>query len=393
MLDSLRTVRGEPLLLDGGDILGHGVDGDREKGELIFDCMGKMGYRVITVGERDLNYGWEFLREQARLNGLTIVCANLFDSTGEMRLTPAYTIEQVGDLRVGIFGLLSQKSTIKEQEEEPLPQVRDPLETAKALVPLLEDECDLIVGLLHMGPPEAVRLVREVSGIDLVVVGHDPGINEDLNRVEETLMVRAGYKGQRIALIDASADPATGEIKLVPEIVILSDEIPHDAELAARVEASAKRIQDIVRHRNAERVAQTEMEKGTDRYLGHLMCQRCHLELYRHWEMTHHAEAFHTLEKNSDQRDENCLACHTTGYGLETGFEDAHAAPDLRAVQCESCHGMGTEHGPGYGAAARASCGACHTPEWSPGFDYQSAWEKIEHPPEGQLTQAVATPD
>jgi mono/diheme cytochrome c family protein len=41
--------------------------------------------------------------------------------------------------------------------------------------------------------------------------------------------------------------------------------------------------------------------------------------------------------------DENCLKCHTTGYGKPSGFKSLTETPKLINVQCEACHGPGAD--------------------------------------------------
>jgi hypothetical protein len=82
-----------------------------------------------------------------------------------------------------------------------------------------------------------------------------------------------------------------------------------------------------------------------------------------------------------------CLSCHTTGYQYHGGYEDKKGIGRLANIQCEACHGYGTEHTRDgeYLARARNSCRECH--ETSSGyhaddgfeFDYASYWQKISH--------------
>jgi hypothetical protein len=54
---------------------------------------------------------------------------------------------------------------------------------------------------------------------------------------------------------------------------------------------------------------------------------------------------------------------------------------DLVDVQCEACHGPGSEHvrdGSYRGRAVR-SCVKCHNAETDPTFDYDEDWPKIAH--------------
>jgi len=50
-------------------------------------------------------------------------------------------------------------------------------------------------------------------------------------------------------------------------------------------------------------------------------------------------------------------------------------------VQCEACHGMGTKHARDgtMKPVTESVCLECHTPEWTPNWNYAEALEKISH--------------
>jgi len=94
-------------------------------------------------------------------------------------------------------------------------------------------------------------------------------------------------------------------------------------------------------------------------YVGAKKCRACHLKQYTTWEKTTMATSFQVLKagvKASEKKaagldpaadytaDAKCLACHTTGYLQPGGFKSLAATPDLVGVQCESCHGPGSEY-------------------------------------------------
>ncbi|KKK83580.1 hypothetical protein LCGC14_2791940 [marine sediment metagenome] len=82
--------------------------------------------------------------------------------------------------------------------------------------------------------------------------------------------------------------------------------------------------------------------KGQE-YTGAKECASCHFKQFLNWSKTKHAKSFDLLPEKY-QSDEECLACHTTGYGEPSGFIDAKETPALRGTGCEQCHGPGSKH-------------------------------------------------
>ena len=145
-------------------------------------------------------------------------------------------------------------------------------------------------------------------------------------------------------------------------------------------------------------------------FVGVDACGRCHGskatgQQVQSWRTSAHANAWETLgterarevaAKHGITEPQNslaCLRCHTTAMGepkerLAVGFRREDG------VQCESCHGAGSEYGKIEhmidNAKARAAgliepgpalCQRCHnadSPTFS-GFDYKLALERIRH--------------
>jgi hypothetical protein len=92
------------------------------------------------------------------------------------------------------------------------------------------------------------------------------------------------------------------------------------------------------------------------RFVGPGVCRECHQEQFEAWEKTRMANSFDVLlpgEKVEEKqmvgldpdtdysREEACVPCHTTGYGLVGGFVSIEETPDMAGVSCEACHGHG----------------------------------------------------
>ncbi len=119
----------------------------------------------------------------------------------------------------------------------------------------------------------------------------------------------------------------------------------------------------------------------TSPFLGAISCKRCHEANYRNWLKTKHAKASQTIAASPKYAQEECLICHSTGYGKIGEYTTVADIPFyLKGVQCEACHGEGRGH-PEKGKIERkvtlGACRNCHTKDQSPTFNYIAYLEKI----------------
>ena len=119
------------------------------------------------------------------------------------------------------------------------------------------------------------------------------------------------------------------------------------------------------------------VEKGEAAYVGVEACADCHDEAVEFWKGTHHANAYETLERDNKQFDLTCVGCHVTGF-REPGGSEVVELKGLDDVQCEQCHGPGSQHAddPDTDNIQREApvtvCLGCHTEEHSDTFEYKA---------------------
>lgn len=120
------------------------------------------------------------------------------------------------------------------------------------------------------------------------------------------------------------------------------------------------------------------------RFVGSQACIECHQTIHDTVMNTLHAKAFSALQQIHQDNNPSCLACHTVGYGVLSGFTSASATPQLEGVQCENCHGPAGSHAanpddptarPRLEIAAQV-CGGCHTGSHQPTFE---EWKSSAH--------------
>ena len=118
------------------------------------------------------------------------------------------------------------------------------------------------------------------------------------------------------------------------------------------------------------------------RYAGARACLECHPGPHATLMNTAHGGAFtnQMFVIQGGQTNASCLACHTVGYGLPTGFAVTNRngiltySTHLAGVQCENCHGPSARHAANPSdftvrprvEIAGTMCGGCHTAQSVP---------------------------
>ncbi|HEY7728629.1 MAG TPA: multiheme c-type cytochrome [Candidatus Eisenbacteria bacterium] len=371
--------------VDSGDFFGQSGPQDSLKSAFLVQAMDKLGYDVVNIGERELNFGQQFLLGCFKKTKMDLVSANLVYQGDGRPFAKPYVIRKVGNVRVAFFGLLGKDLKLRQLPSERALEIRDPFQTARELVPQLRKKADIVVLLSHVGLTDGQRLTLEVPGIDVMIFGHRVGFFREVTKTNGVINVRTGERGQYLPTIHLVVQD--GKVASYDgEMVDLDDKIPADDAMNAEVNA----FQDMLNRRFAQAAesdarqaaAQTRAAVAGDRYLGEKNCRRCHEAEYQKVLAMPHARAFATLIKNQSDLKPECVRCHVVGYGQSGGYVSRSATPDLIDVQCESCHGMGTRHDEmtsGRMMVGPEACGQCHTPEQSPNFSYHQALEKITH--------------
>lgn len=130
----------------------------------------------------------------------------------------------------------------------------------------------------------------------------------------------------------------------------------------------------------------------TGKFVGSERCSQCHSSVHATWTNTLHATALETLEAIGQDKNADCIGCHTVGFGEEGGFVDRATTNALAGVGCESCHGPGKDHVENVQdeslrppkSIAASVCGQCHTGSHHPTID---EWATSGH---AMVTESVA---
>lgn len=167
------------LWLDAGDTF-HGLPiVNVSKGENMALLLNAAGVDALSPGNHDFNYSAERLEELSKECKFPFLAANIFWKKNGQRLFDAYKIFTLENgLKIGVFGLTTP-DTAKGMSPQYVDKLLflDTVEKTKEVVKVLKPECDIIIGLTHLGVNDnasikSTDIANAVAGIDVIIDGH-----------------------------------------------------------------------------------------------------------------------------------------------------------------------------------------------------------------------------
>ena len=191
------------MLMHGGDLFVGDFMFQEYVGIAELELMKALNFDALELGNHEFDLypsTLEYVLNQAGfpVNGFPVLCANI-DYSAEPQLgsfVSPYTIKDIGGVRIGIFGLLTD---LTNQISNPSPVVvLPPLNVAQAWVDTLRigHNCDVVILLSHMGVDYDQMAAANISGSDVIVGGHSHTAISTPIQIGNTLILQAGEFGR-----------------------------------------------------------------------------------------------------------------------------------------------------------------------------------------------------
>ncbi len=215
-VDSVRFADGKRnvLLLHAGDFSQGTSYFTVLNGDIEVDLINAMKYDVITIGNHEFDNGIDELARRLKAVKCPVVCANYDFSSFELgKYIKPYTIIRRGGMKIGVFGMLTDVSTVVAHDIADKLVHLDDFEVANKWADYLKNtkKCDMVIALTHLGfsggPDSDKSLVKNTRNIDIVVGGHshtflkEPVYRKNLDG-KEIPIVQDGCWGLNIGQID-----------------------------------------------------------------------------------------------------------------------------------------------------------------------------------------------
>lgn len=235
------------LLSDGDAIMGKPLV-SADKGKSAIEFMNAAGYDAMSVGNHELDFGLENLKELVKLANFPILDANMTTVADGKTVLDANKIFDIDGVKLGVFGL-STPETLTKADASKMPGVTFAqgealYKVAQAQVDELKAAgADIIVCLGHLGvdsestPNRSIDLCQKVSGIDLFIDGHSHSTTEQIidkignadktNLVNGTKIVSTGTALANVGLVvyDPTAKTLTDSLISTKEYSKVDDAV------------------------------------------------------------------------------------------------------------------------------------------------------------------------
>jgi hypothetical protein len=428
-LQSLQK-RGWPIVAaDLGEVAQESGPQKQVKLNYSMEALNRLNYTAVGIGVTEaLMPLSDALANILALNNakLRVVCANFIDKdevffSNKMLFTSALAETRESVPRVGFVGVigptLAQDLQTRSNDDVRFEAADKVL--LKEIRALEEKQAELLVLLFLGTAKEAKAYATKFPQFQVILCWCDytePSEKPDL--VGNTLIIGLGQKGRYVGVVGVNrTGKADKPFDLRYELVQMSPEYetPKGQEDANPMYDVMERYAKDVRNGNylakylqVNHPLQIDYPEAT--YVGSDTCRRCHKAAYEVWNSHPHSHAYKTLENAKHpslrQYDGECVVCHTTGFGYQSGYRSEKATPKLLKVGCESCHGPASLHvkdqndlqlraalnpwkaKPGEDPEKVATriqikvCNKCHDEDNSYHFKYEEYWykKKTAHP-------------
>ncbi len=386
LVERLKNQKKYFLSLDSGDLFfasavvsPHLKEQWRRQAEFLVKQLNALGVQAMGMGETDFALGLPFLlslKSQARFSFLS---ANIVDSKTEKPIFEPYVVMEVQGIKVGLFSILDSSFTLPEGIK-----ILDSVVTAQKMVQALSTKVDAIIALTHQGLAKDAELAQKVSGIDIIIGGHDKQHLDQPTQIKSTLILESGDQGKYVGIVDlfwkkgshfnseietyvldqaklSQIDTKLDQLRALPkddlvalqeqellrqkweleqkleltrakgnryqhELIALDRETFGDGNpsLFKKIQAFKKSVAQIQKKEISGPSLEPRVTAKGNRVevATYKQCMVCHKDQYEVWKKSKHASAMVPLYIRNQHLNPECIVCHSVGFHEPGGFKD-----------------------------------------------------------------------
>ena len=387
LVERLKNQKKSFLSLDSGDlffespvVLPHLKEQWAKQAEFLVKHLGDLGVHALGIGETDFALGLDFLLKLKSQANFSFLSANIVDPKTEKPIFESHWITEIRGVKIGIFSILDSSFVLPDGLK-----ILDPLATAQKKVQELSSKVDVIIALTHLeGLAKNVELAQKVSGIDIMIGGHDKQHLDQPTQIKNTLILESGDQGKYVGLLNlfwkkgahfssemetyvldqanlSQIDTKLDQLRALPKDDLVARQeqelLKQKWDLEQKLElmkvrgnsyghelialdqetfgeGNPKIFEDVQMFKKSLAKLQKKEIAGPSlaprvtprgnrvEVATYKKCIACHKAQYEVWKESKHASAMVPLYIRNQHLNPQCIVCHSVGFHEPGGFKD-----------------------------------------------------------------------
>lgn len=370
VFDTWKEERSDHIVVDVGNatILSH--EAADTVNRFTFDALERLGCAVVNCGINEVMLPPDKLIALAKGRSFQLISANFVHADTDKPVLPPHLVLARGGLRIAFIGLVDDQFAWPDRPQNL--RLLPPEEALAREIPAVKEQAEVIVVLGFLRPEKLYELAQKFPDVALFIGGRTTVSSNTSETTEHSAIAYLGDEGCSVARLTFDMEP--GER---PHIEFTTKRLDEGVKVPA-ASPMAKLVGRFTQALDGKPLPGADWSLTmpcTGSFVGSDVCSMCHAKEFFKWYGSAHAGAYVTLLQQQPRQNKNrdCLACHTTGYGQPRGYDPERPdvkpaalrqlaelqkkAPHLakkerpklsqnplKGVGCESCHGGARRH-------------------------------------------------
>ena len=269
IIDSVKNVEKNVILVDAGDVVQGSLYFKYFNGDVEYPLMDMMGYDLRILGNHEFDNGIESLADYySRIKGVPLSANYDFSGTPLEGVFLPYHIREFNGKKIGFVGINIDPASIIAQKNFP-GKYQEVIPVANQIAGKLKNEenCDLIIVISHIGYDKInekttdIELAEASENIDIIIGGHThtlidpskpeltPSLFKNKNG-KNVRIVQTGKNGRFLGKLTINLDqlPLEGGELVEYELIPVTDRFPTEAfdpDMVAFIEPYRAKVDSI----------------------------------------------------------------------------------------------------------------------------------------------------
>jgi 2',3'-cyclic-nucleotide 2'-phosphodiesterase (5'-nucleotidase family) len=164
--------------------------------------MNQMGYRAMTLGNHEFDYGWRQIQKFKAVAQFPLLACNALAPNGRLIADLPYKTFIIKGVKVTVIGVVTATTL-----EKTLPSLNHgvrftkELDTVKRYAHNLRQKSDILILLSHIGIKNDKILARKIPDLNLIIGGDSHTLLTEALKIKNTYIFQAHEYGKRIGHI------------------------------------------------------------------------------------------------------------------------------------------------------------------------------------------------